>query len=663
MAMPANGTLTTYPSVVHKHVEGTLILSPEHLSLQPSSESTSFAVKWSEIAKHQVSPITHSKQLLRLILKDGKSLKFQFSTRKELERARNDVSGRLKPTKPAVPMSGKKRPHAHLLSSPMAGHTTNFGEMDPTALAVTRSTLLSSNPTLRSQHRYLVQETGTVSEDDFWETHQALVEEEYAKISGTTRAGTASVMQSHLPLQGRVKLGVEEMRQIFILYPAVHKAYEEKVPLELSDEQFWRKYLESEFFHRDRGRLGTAARNMGLKEKKQNGGAKNANGGSQLSTEEEDARAAAVGTDDLFGRYEEKLRKESGGADATSEKRKHWGTQLALGQFDLTSTFETERGQLLEGPKDNYPPNTADDGRGQKVIEKYNRHWAMVLHPEQAVAGSDLMDVARRGIKNDTSEKVKDDAKAHGGVNKEMARLVKYANAPDANQAQCMGMDDDDFEELNLSNIEKYLGKRRKNKSAKPTDEDAKKRQVFGKAMAAKLRQFCNKDAEQSNGGSTFPPAALGRELLSVLTKRMAADAKTDEDTNQVVDQLDADFKTKLETYFRRSSELLRHFYALRKLDGVDKKLARIVQGLEAVYREMEIVRKALPQTEDGEIMRKMCSPIMEQLDEAFKLHRRDDSGAAAEEVSSQWSNFDNLHDVLQLMSQLGRCNGTIPSR
>ncbi len=53
-----------------------------------------------------------------------------------------------------------------------------------------------------------------------------------------------------------------------------------------------------------------------------------------------------------------------------------WGTRLAVGQFDLASTFETERGQLLEGPRDEYPPNIADDGKGARVINKYNRHWA-----------------------------------------------------------------------------------------------------------------------------------------------------------------------------------------------------------------------------------------------------------------------------------------------
>jgi len=106
-----------------------------------------------------------------------------------------------------------------------------------------------------------VQETQTLTEDDFWKTHQHLLEEEYARISGMTRAGTSTLLQSHLQLlTGRVTLGVEEMRQIFILYPAVHKTNEENIPLELSDEQFWRKYLESEYFHRDRGRLGAASR-------------------------------------------------------------------------------------------------------------------------------------------------------------------------------------------------------------------------------------------------------------------------------------------------------------------------------------------------------------------------------------------------------------------
>ena len=51
------------------------------------------------------------------------------------------------------------------------------------------------------------------------------------------------------------------------MYPAVHRAYEEKVPLELSEEQFWRKYLESEYFvkHYDIDTNATLAKVEGVK--------------------------------------------------------------------------------------------------------------------------------------------------------------------------------------------------------------------------------------------------------------------------------------------------------------------------------------------------------------------------------------------------------------
>lgn len=580
------------------------------------------SISWISVFKHQVSPATHAKALMKILMKDGKSLTFRLINRSELERLRRDITVRLAPERASAI---KKRSHNEVAVA--TAISTDFGVLDPTALAVTRSTLLAANPTLRTQHRYLVTETKTVSEDDFWKTHQSQVEEEYAKICGTTKAGSSSLMQSHLNFkEAKVVLGVEEMRQIFILYPAVHKAYEEKVPLDLSDEQFWRKYLESEFFHRDRGRLGTTARNLG--------GGKDIKGASGKSMEEEEARAAAVGTDDLFSRYDSKLTNAS---ENLSSKRKKLGTHLAVGQFDLASTYETERGELLEGPRDMHPPNNNDDGRGQRVVQKYNRHWAMVLHPDQAVAGSNLMDVARRSV-NEVIRDDDDDAKANGGADKEMQRLVKYADALDANEVQgTAGFDEDDFEELKLSNVEKYHSNRKQTRhvnSNETEEQAANRRAAFSKLIAAKMRTVANDARSESatKPENCFPPDILGRELLSHLTKRMADDSKTDEDASKLVEHLDEDFKKNLQTYFRRSSELLRHFFGLRKVDVQshgqnDQKLARIVQGLEAVYREMEAVRKALPQNEDGELMRKMCLPIMDQLDWAFQLHRESSEG------------------------------------
>ena len=642
MAMPPD--VTTYQNVSYKDGEGTLFLGGDKLTFQQlKPEAQVFHVGMMSILKHQVSPASHPKALLKLNLEDGKSHTFRLTNRLDLEQLRKDVTKRLRAFRPG-PQNHQGA--ANAMTDKMA--SAEFGDMDPTAAAVTRSSLLAANPTLRAQHYYLVTETQTVSEEDFWKTHQSQVEEEYAKICGQCKTGPSSIIQSHLvTAQGgnKITLGVEEMRQIFILYPAVHKAYEEKVPLELSDEQFWRKYLESEFFHRDRGRLGTAARNHAStnsnaedNNNSTNGGAKKPSNGSKLTNEQQDARAAAVGTDDLFARYDQKLREASGVMNPTADSGKRkWGTHLAVGQFDLASTFETERGQLLEGPRDLHPPN-ADEEKNARVVRKYNRHWAMVLHPDDAVAGSDLNKVTRKSVTEVLPDD--EDAKANGGVISEMKRLVNFANADelDANHVTGAGPEDENFESLNLNNIEAYSLRHDFHvQASNETKEDAEKRRtVFADQMAHKVQEVALR--AKTSGAvliekQCFPESKWGRNLLSHLTKRMAEDAKTDKDCHEVVDRLDEEFQKKLDTYFRRSSELLRHFFGLQRLEVQGKqneqKLSRIVQGLEAVYREMETVRKELPQNEDGEIMRKMCLPIMDQLDCAFKLHREAASGAS----------------------------------
>jgi transcription initiation factor TFIIH subunit 1 len=546
---------------------------------------------------------------------------------------------------------------------------TSFGELDPTSLAVTRSSLLASNPTLRSQHKYLVEESKTVSEDDFWNTHSSLLEEEYARISGIARAGTSSLLQSHLQvLTGRITLGVEEMRQIFIMYPAVHKAYEEKVPLELSDEQFWRKYLESEYFHRDRGRVGAASGRHQYSSNPNQSGDK-AEIGQQVKTDakNQEARAAVAAADDLFSRYDQKLRESgqledgvfSGGARGAAvgvdggdseARRKKFGTQLAIGQFDLASTFETERGNLLEGPRDNHPHDTGDENNtiGAKVIQKYNRHWAMVLNPEEAVAGSNLMEVAQNSV-HDTIPN-DSDAMAGGGLDDEMQRLVGFANSrpEEANHSLGVG-ESDEYEVLNLKNVDVYYNNQGNATNGSGVEEDAeatrKSNAQFANYMVAKTKSMV--EAHKLSGGSAtpttttqledaFPPPDHGRELLKALTKRMAQDSKTDADTLEVVNSLPIDFKNRLHSYFRRTSELLRHFFGLRKLaletkeigsssnsDAYNQKLKKIVTGLETLYNEIGDMRKEQEVTgTKGKIMGRMCFQIMEQLDWAFKCYR-----------------------------------------
>jgi transcription initiation factor TFIIH subunit 1 len=667
--------ISHYLNVLHKERLGDLTLSSSKMTFEfkkvdgnnNNLENTApnIEVEWKDVSKHQVSPAKYPKPLLKVLLtvvstqsnsnnnKSNSSLTFQMQNRDVLEQIRKDITNRLQhrdQITSTTNSNNKKRSHSDMNKS-LSTNNHSFGNFDSTAMAVTRAALLASNDSLRQQHKYLVTETNTVSEEDFWQTHLHLLEDEYARISGMAKPGTSSLLQSHLPSSGRVTLGVQEMRQIFILYPAVHKAYEEKVPLELSDEQFWRKYLESEYFHRDRGRIGTVTRNHApINNHNGNENKRKQEKNSGPTFEQQEARVAAVGSDDLFSRYAQKLKEETGRTDveqsvANDISNRRWGTNLAVGQFDLASTIETDRGKLLEGPKDNYPANQNDDGKGSRVIQKYNRHWAMVLYPDEAVAGSDLLNIARRSardiVQNDN------DASVQGGVDEEMRRLVDFASTreEDANHASGAGqLDDDKYEPLTLQNIEAYFSANihsSENVSSRESNERHFEYASKMKEQTKSLVETLLTEASNSRLPETcFPPPSLGRELLSALTKKMAKDSETEAHSVEMANKLPADLRNRLQSYFRRSSELLRHFFGLRRLSTesgqgsnnsieaatinvqTSQKLAKIVGGMDTLYREMDNMRKALTQTETDEMMRKMCLPIMDQLDWAFKLYR-----------------------------------------
>lgn len=331
----------------------------------------------------------------------------------------------------------------------------------------------------------------------------------------------------------------------------------------------------------------------------------------------------------------------------SDEGSRKWGTNLAVGQFDLASTFATERGNILEGPKDNHPPSS-DDGKGAKVIQKYNRHWAMVMHPEDAVAGSDLMQVSRKSVQDVIPGD--EDAKAGGGADADMQRLVGFAmsSVQDANHALGIGLaDSDEYEPLTLKNIEAYYSQHRiASANGNPTSEvddgeQRKRNVVLADTLVSKMKalEAAVMEAEAKHGEhvihDAFPPPNLGINLLKALTKKMATDSKTDADTLEVVNSLPEDFKKRLHSYFRRTSELLRHFFGLRRLaeshgnNAYNQKLKKIVTGMETVYRDIEGMRNELEATgETGEIMRKMCLQIMDQVERAFKLHREGTGGS-----------------------------------
>ena len=154
---------------------------------------------------------------------------------------------------------------------------------------------------------------------------------------------------------------------------------------------------------------------------------------------------------------------------------------IAIGQFDLTSAANTKRGSklLLHTNGDVHPSN---DCR-KKVIEKYNKHWVMVLNSNDAVEGCDLSMLVRKSV--NIAIKVDDDANMKGGIDVEMRRLVNsviastsISTSANGGKGNSNGTGDGDihydnpangddhfyygdnvlFEELSLQNVNAYSG-------------------------------------------------------------------------------------------------------------------------------------------------------------------------------------------------------------
>ena len=636
--MTIDSTSSSTFNTIHRKQNGTITLSDTHLSFvnESNDEGSKISLTWMDIAKHQVSPASHPKALLKLVLSDpaSKGLTFQFENRDVLENIRSQISAKLAEKRTSI--RKRQREEATDEGTGVDQNTTGFNQLASDALAVSRAALLASNENLREQYKILV-EGGVLSEDEFWSAHERKLADEAAKVHGKVRKGIESTMRSNLDLTsgGKIRLGVEEIRQIFILYPAVHKAYEEKVPLELSEEQFWRKYLESEYFYRDRGHVAG------------NKPTSNRNGVGTSSVDHQDhSQAAVAGAEDIFSRYDvelmrerderESLTKGGGGVSNSMNGNKKIGREQAVGQFDLSQSMQTERPTL--GSSDLYP-TTLENSQGSRVIKKYNRHWALVMNPEKASATSSFVDVAMNSVR---ASPVTSDANGKRNGD-DFERLVSFASCSqtDANHVRSRG--DEEFEELSLQNIDVYSNHLGLGRNVQ-IPEEKRKMVVLAQTISSKLNDnlvehygldnietlktgnFDKTKVRKLDSECLFPDAQLSHQLLLRLTKHMNESTKTETDTAKLVRSLPEKHRSQIELFFHRSAELLRHFYGLLMLEGTfskreDSKLNKIVEGIKQLYLEIEGMRKVLLGSgEEGEeVMRKLCLGMMDQLDYGIK--------------------------------------------
>ncbi|KAJ1966947.1 RNA polymerase II transcription factor B subunit 1 [Dispira parvispora] len=116
-----------------------------------------------------------------------------------------------------------------------------------------RKQVLKKNQELADLHRELVQ-GGYIHEEEFWATRRHILASELAQLE--LRKGQPSAWLEMIPAQGgqgfTYTLNKDKMYHIFQLHPKVRQAYQDNVPHKLSENEFWKRFLVSKLFHRDR---------------------------------------------------------------------------------------------------------------------------------------------------------------------------------------------------------------------------------------------------------------------------------------------------------------------------------------------------------------------------------------------------------------------------
>ncbi|XP_059607827.1 general transcription factor IIH subunit 1 [Phlebotomus argentipes] len=238
MTTSSEDVLLQMGEVRYKKGDGTLYVMNERLAWMAEHRDTvAVSHRFQDIKLQKISPEGKPKVQLQVVLHDGNSSTFHFVNRSGTAAQiadRDKVKELLQQLLPNF----KKRVNKELEE---------------------KNRILMEHPNLLQLYRDLVI-TKVLSSDEFWATHakQYTLQTAQKQDIGVSGAFLADIKPQTDGCNGlRYNLTADIIQCIFKTYPAVKRKYQEHVPAKLSESEFWTKFFQSHYFHRDRITAGT----------------------------------------------------------------------------------------------------------------------------------------------------------------------------------------------------------------------------------------------------------------------------------------------------------------------------------------------------------------------------------------------------------------------
>ncbi|XP_026313596.1 general transcription factor IIH subunit 1 [Hyposmocoma kahamanoa] len=401
MTTSSEDVLLSVSYVRYKKGDGTLYVMNQRLAwMLENRDTVAVSHKYADIKTQKISPAGKSKVQLQVVLYDGTCSTFHF-------------------VNPAGPEAqAKDRDQVKMLLQDLLPKFKRQidGELEM------KSRLLSLHPTLKHLYEDLVI-SQVISSDVYWNTptlKQYTESNNVKQEAGVSGAFLADIQPQTDGCNGlKYNLTQDIIDAIFKTYPAVRKKHMDYVPKKMTEAEFWTKFFQSHYFHRD--------------------------------------RIASASSKDLFG----ECAKMDDQAIASAMKHTTLDLTVDLPQF-------VEPIPLLPNEEDTPHEKERGDSTSihRNMIKRFNQHSIMVLKASHKTNSSNNNNSSSSKTTNNNNKIVENGMQNGNGVAKKRSsedktfephekkkRILEKIHYEDLESSSKR----EDTQELKLSKIERYL--------------------------------------------------------------------------------------------------------------------------------------------------------------------------------------------------------------